>query len=362
MNYNAYLQEKLSKLIFLNIKKEALETIFKSIKFKQEFYIPINSSKLVEKIDAQNNLDNIEVSMIIEGMFYVLGADENFKYNHIYKKIVNSDDTYIKSIKKSIYEAIKRGSIEDACVFLKGLVTVENTKENNEKLLIVLEELRKQNDIFTEAEIAQIEEIKKEFANCPVPYLYEAILKKDKLDYEGSFMAFNQYISLDGATSSDIESMMKDVKVYRDYNKAKEILKDSPIESLKLLLPIVDEYPNKSQIYYDIALGYRLTENYEKAIYYLNEILQEDNTVIEAISELGLNYACLGNYENAITFFRKAFEVTKAIELCTNLIMCYINIGDIKQAEMHLDIAKKINPKDEILNDIEKMLKENRKK
>lgn len=357
MNYSTYLQEKLSKIIFVNIKTEVLESIFKNVKIGEEVYMPINSSKLVDKVYTQNNIEKIEIDMIIKGMFYVLGADDKFKYNKIYKKILESDDNFVKYIKKSIYETIKKAAIEDAYIFIRGLLVIEDTKENNEKILIVLEELRKQNNIFIEAELEQIEKIKKKFADYPVPYLYEALLNRDKLDYECSLLALNEYILLGGAVSKEIENIMKEIKVNRDYNKAKEILSERPMEALKLLLPIVDEYQNKSQIYYDIALGYRLTENYEKAIYYLNEIMAIDNNVIEAISELGINYACIGNYQTAISFFRKAFEMTKAIEICTNLIMCYINIGDTNQARIHLDIAKKIDSKDEIVINIEKMLK-----
>ena len=63
------------------------------------------------------------------------------------------------------------------------------------------------------------------------------------------------------------------------------------------------------------------------------------------------------NYDNAISYLRKAFEVTRSIEICTNLIMCYINNGDLKNAEAHKDIAKKIDPNDEVLLEIENYLK-----
>lgn len=356
MDYNSYIQEKLSKLIFLNIKNDVLQSIFKNVKIKEEVYIPIYSSKLVHDISIGDSIDEIKVHMIIEGMFYVLGADKNFKYNKIYKEILSSDDLYGKSIKKSIYESIKCGLIEDAFIYLNGLIVIEDTKENNEKLLIVLEELRKQNDIFIETEFEHIEKMKTEFPNYSLPYLYEGILRKDKLDFDGSMIALNEYIKLGGNKSTEVEEMIKEVQINRNYNKAKEIISDEPMEALKLLIPIAEDYHNRNQIYYDIALGYRLIKNHEKAIYYLNEILGMDGNVIEAISEMGINYACIGNYKEAITFFRKAFKVTKAIEICTNLIVCYINIGDLDQAKKHLEIAKKINPNDEILLKIDKML------
>ena len=80
--------------------------------------------------------------------------------------------------------------------------------------------------------------------------------------------------------------------------------------------------------------------------------------MIEVINEFGINYACLENYEMAIQYFRKAFEVTKSIEICTNLVMCYINVKNIEQAKIHLDIAKKIDAKDEIVIQLEKLFTE----
>ena len=58
----------------------------------------------------------------------------------------------------------------------------------------------------------------------------------------------------------------------------------------------------------------------------------------------------------AIQYFRKAFEVTKSIEICTNLVMCYLNVKDFEQARIHLDIAKKIDAKDEIVIQLENQL------
>lgn len=36
--------------------------------------------------------------------------------------------------------------------------------------------------------------------------------------------------------------------------------------------------------------------------------------------------------------------------------MCYYNLGDMEQARLNLDIAKKIAPDDEIVIDIDKMI------
>ena len=78
-----------------------------------------------------------------------------------------------------------------------------------------------------------------------------------------------------------------------------------------------------------------------------------DSALVEVVNELGINYASLNDFNNAIKYLRKAFEATKSIEICTNLIMCYLNKGDMKHAKLHYDIAKKINSEDEIVKKLE---------
>lgn len=43
-----------------------------------------------------------------------------------------------------------------------------------------------------------------------------------------------------------------------------------------------------------------------------------------------MNYVCFGEYEEVIKYFKKVFEVFKEVEICINIIMCYINLGDIE--------------------------------
>ena len=74
------------------------------------------------------------------------------------------------------------------------------------------------------------------------------------------------------------------------------------------------------------------------------------------VVELGLNYACLGEYEEALIYFKKSFEASRDVEICTNIIMCYINLKDMKNAKLHLAIAKELNSEDEIVKEIENLI------
>ena len=81
-----------------------------------------------------------------------------------------------------------------------------------------------------------------------------------------------------------------------------------------------------------------------------------ESGILEVINELGVNYACLGDFETAIKYFKKGFEASKDVEICTNIVMCYLNLGDKENAKLHLDIAKKLNSEDEVVVELDRIL------
>lgn len=131
---------------------------------------------------------------------------------------------------------------------------------------------------------------------------------------------------------------------------------ESPEKSIGLLLSLVDVFDSNPLLYYYLGVAYRKLDNYEKAIYYLNESLNIESGILEVVNELGVNYACLGDFETAIKYFKKGFEASKDVEICTNIVMCYLNLGDKENAKLHLDIAKKLNPEDEVVVDLDRIL------
>lgn len=352
MSIESYLLEKLSKVLFLEIKKESKINDFK---FVENTFLPVRGDEIVDKAKAGENLEHIPVNMFIEGMFYVLGADKEFKFNETYKKLIQhvpNSDRFIKGI---IFKYIKEEKYEDAYILLRGLLEMDESKEVFDKALLLVDALRNKNNNFKDEELNLIQR-GKAISNYTKPYYYEALIKRDDKDFQGALYAVNQYISLGGQVTEEVSELKTSLNTITEYDKGKEMVYEAPKEALKILLPLVDTLGDSAEIYYFIAVAYRVLENFEKAVYYLNEALAISSDYIEVVNELGINHACLGNYDFAIQYFRKAFEVTKSIEICTNLIMCYININDTTQAKLHLEIAKKLDSKDEIVLELEGIL------
>lgn len=354
MDSKTYFSEKLSALLFLEIKKNSKINDFVIL---DDVYFPVRTNEIIQKVKKKEDFDNIPVNLFIEGMFYVLGADELFKYNKEYKKIINTVPSAAGFIKGVIFKEIEKENYEEAYIILKGLLIVEETKENYDKIFLIVDKLRLSNIMFKDEELILIENAKK-ISGYSTPYFYEAIVfySEDKKDL--ALLAIRNYGEFGGEQTTEVIELKNILETETSFQKAKELVPSNPKGALEILVPLMEQLGDNPDVYYHSAVAYRILQNYEKAIYYLNEAAAIDKDLIEVVNEFGINYACLENYEVAIQYFRKAFEVTKSIEICTNLVMCYLNVNNIEQARLHLDIAKKIDPKDEILVELENLFTE----
>ena len=362
MSYKAIFKEKLSKMIFLEINKEGfLEAISngENIKLKnKDLYLPIDVDYISGNIKNQSNMSNIPIYKFVEGMLFALGADEDFKYNEDYEKVLNLIEESLNFGKKLVAEKINQNKYDDAFILLKGLLKIKKEIEFYEKIFLIGEYIRKQDSNFSEEQKSVIAECKDYFLNYPMAYYYNALILRDEEEIFKAFIEMNEYLNKGGEKTEDFILVFNELKDSVEYEKGKELSEEDPESALEKLLPLLESYGNNPMLYLHIAVAYRNLGNSEKAIYYLNESLSVEDAYVETINELGLNYAILEDFENAVKYFRKAFEATRNIEICTNLIMCYININNLEEAKRHLEIANKINSQDEIVIQLNSMLKD----
>lgn len=344
--------DKLKDVFFFDLKTEAIKENF-SVDLNNKISFPVRAKRLINDVTNSSYNEGFPISYIIEGMFFILGADPKFKYTKDYISILDKNEFVV--IKKIIADEVNKNELVDAFILLKGLIVIEPNAENYEKLLMVVQKLSETNGDFIDEEKAIIEE-GKSVGRFPSVYLYDAMLKRKEGDYELAEFAINKYVEIGGVVDEEISKFIEEVSQSKDFNLGKELAYKNPNESIKILLPMIDTFKENTSLLYNIAIAYRNLKNHEKAIFYLNEVMRLDSNIVEVFNELGLNYASIEDYGNAIMYFRKAFEVTQSIEICTNLILCYYNNKNMEQAKLHLDIAKKIMPEDEIVIQLEKML------
>ena len=353
-------KDKLSKLLFLEMKKDGFKrsiNIPDNVKFKNDdLYMPISSEYVAANANDEIKLNNLPIYYFVEGMFIAFGADKNIKYNDDYGMILSYIPDCEECVKSLIAERIKKDRLEDAYVLLKGLYRYTREEEILVKLLAIGETIREKDSSFDELLMEEIEECKERFTKSPEPHLYNALILKDKGDYKGAEAEINEYINKGGKKTPEIEQIISNINNVSHFEKAVDCLKEEPKKAIELLLPLSEEFEENPLVYYYLGVGYRKLQNHETAIHYLKKSLSLESGSLEVVNELGLNYASIKDYEEALKCFRKAFEASKEVDICTNIVMCYINLGDKEQAKLNLDIAKKMAPEDEIVIEIDQML------
>lgn len=360
MSFKTMYKDKLSKLLFLELNKDGFKkniNIPSYVEFKnEELYMPISAEYVASNANNEVKIHNLPIYYFIEGMFIAFGADENIRYNDDYGTILSYIPDSEECVKSLIADKIKHDKLEDAYILLKGLYRYTREEEILLKLLAVGETIREKDSSFSEILLEDIYECKEKFYKCPEPHLYNALILKSNDDYKGAEVEINEYLNKGGKNTPEIEQIVTDVANISHYEKAIELVKDEPKKAIELLVPLSEQFNKNPLVYYYLAVCYRKLENYDKAIYYLQQSLLIESGILEVVNELGINYACLGDYESAIKYFKKAFEASKEVEICTNIVMCYINLGDNEQAKLNLEIAKKLAPEDEIVIEIDQML------
>ncbi|WP_374940954.1 tetratricopeptide repeat protein [Clostridium mucosae] len=360
MDYNAAFKEKLGKLLFLEMDKEGFKksvNIPSYVDFKnKDLYLPISPEYITSNVNDEIKLKNLPIYYFVEGMFLAMGADENLRFNDDYETIL----TYIKDtescIKSIISKKINDDKLIDAYLLLKGFYRYSKDIDVMKKVLLVGENLREKDNAFKNIILQDIEYCEENSLKIPEAYLYKTLILKDDGDFKGSKVAINEYLNNGGKKTEEVNILIDDITNISNYEVAIEHLKDDPVKTVKLLLELLEKFENNPLVYYYLGVAYRKLENYEKAIYYLNESLARESGIYEVVVELGINYACINDFESAIKYFKKAFEVIKEVEICTNIVMCYMNLNNLEEAKLHLDIAKKLDPEDEIVKDLEKIL------
>ncbi|MHC1720656.1 MAG: tetratricopeptide repeat protein [Clostridiaceae bacterium] len=340
MDLKTYFSDKLDKFVFLQIKGE-------------EAYLPVRSSAIIEEIKEEGGLEKIPLGQFLYGMFFMLGADEKFRYKEDYLRIISRTEGSIKYIKGKIAEEIKNGNYEDGYILLKGLSVMEKSQDVFSKLIMLLEALREKDPAFKEEELMILTEAK-EIKGYHEAWYYDAVLKREGKDYQGALESMDRFIELSGTAENEVLELRDSLARSSNYEKGKELMFEDPQKALALLIPLKDEFEDDAALLYYIGVCYRVLGNYEKSIYYLEQALALDKDLIQVVNELGIDYASLGDFETAVLYLRKAFEATKSVEICTNLVMCYLNMGKLEDAKTHLQIAEKLDPDDEVVLELKK--------
>src|SRR5471030_303232 len=231
-NYKTIYKDKLSKILFLEMNKDGFKksiNIPDNVEFKNdELYMPISAEYVAANANDEIKINNLPIYYFIEGMFITFGADKNIKYSDDYATILSYIPDCEECVKSLIADRIKKDRLEDAYILLKGLYIYTKEEEILTKLLAVGETIREKDSSFSELLLQEIDECKKNFKKSPEPYLYNAIILKDKGEYKRAEVEINEYINKGGRRTPDIEQIVIDISNISNFERAIDYLKEEP--------------------------------------------------------------------------------------------------------------------------------------
>lgn len=356
MDYVNQLKRQLSTLIFLEINKNVLTEQYpleELLHLEEDLYLPLSPEYIAEHI-TEDFTKNLPLGEFVKGMYFVAGADPVFNQVALYKTILRALERQ-QVIKGYSVKLLKEEKKEEALTYLLGLYTIHGEEDVLKNLLVLLEELSLKNQevlplMLTYAEKA----MEKDLLEGP---LFKGSALRLQGDFRGALFFIREYLRLGGEETPELTEEIEFLDRKTRITEGEEILYEEPQKFLTLVLPLLSREEDNPRLLLMIAIAYRILGNHEKAIYYLNDALAMDGAYVDVLNEMGINYAALGNYEEAAQYFHKIFQDVRTIEILTNLIMCYINLGDFDKAKEHVAIGELMDSEDEILVEIKDYLK-----
>jgi tetratricopeptide (TPR) repeat protein len=332
MDFRQGLKEKLSKLIFLELKKDFAARAFKAdglMDIEGEVYVPLSPDYIAKNLE-RDMIKNLPVGEFVKGMYYCLGADRGFRNTEAYRLML--ENIGMESLVKGLVaRLIKDGRKDEAIIYLLGLYEVHGEKDVTLNTLALLEELSIEDRSYLDGFLALAEEVSQKGLLEAKLFLGSALRMKG--DFPKALVVLRDYIIAGGEETPELSSELERIGRKALLEESEAVLYEDPGRFLEMILPILTSESDNPKLLLQVAIAYRNLKNHDKAIFYLNEALALDD-----------GYA-------------DVFDRTMTIEVLTNLIMCYVNLGDMESAMKHIAIGEKISPDDDVLTDIKKFLK-----
>lgn len=347
MDYNLYMRTEIEKTLFIEIKEDLTLNIEGAPVLKKGEY-PVLSEDLIN--NAISNIDSLTPDMLIKGMLHLIACDPSFRYNDQYIEFVKN----IPELKNYIIMHInnnKNNNLKKSIVYTSALVKLYAEKEfMYNKVLLLMQHYENTGLAFLEEEIIEnLNRLDREFPyyTPPLYHLGEYYLNKD-LDISKIYL--RRCLEGDnGEIAEKAEELLNRIKSVDKFDEAVDLIKTGQgLEALKILIPICIKDPENFDAKFYSAVAYRQTENYTKALLYLDELtaLAERS---EVYSEIALNLAELGDYKTSLLNLKKALKITPDdAGIISNIGVCQLNLGDFEEALKTFELVHRLDPQDDI--------------
>lgn len=356
-----YFKKYTDKISFIELKDNRMLNI-DGYKIQDDIPLPIITDDLVNEIKQGNLQDEINMTNIIDGIIFIVGVDDEFKYLKEYKEILLS---YGRNIEEYIfYKGIRyieneKHDLGSICFRALKIVSPKNINgkfnyalalETIAKSFFAVEEDETGLEFISDAtlELESILDIDKSYA---LAYYKLGYHYKFNHQYLKTKLIWNKYLLLDRddlrlqEIRIELENIENDVNFEAGITYLSKGDYEKALEQFFKLLPKLEKW---WELNYYLGLSYKGLGEYKKAIEHFYMALEENKQVAEIYNELGISYISMGEFEDSIKAFTQGIEeIDDDYKLFFNRGLAYLQINDLKMAYNDIKRAVDINPKDE---------------
>ncbi|MBR6701050.1 MAG: tetratricopeptide repeat protein [Firmicutes bacterium] len=380
-NVEKYFKEAMDRIVFINLSDEFVDR-HQSLRFLKGIPIPV-SLDVIEKEARKTESGKMGFSpaAAAQAMTFVIGANKNFPYAEQYKRFLkyNVKGLYLVMLGSGI-DMAQSGKYMEAAILFRATDIYDRWVRKDAKLtaptardpklpespealynyaracrdIYMNEEEEDANKkvVFREESVKAFEQLTKEFPEYDQSYYFLGFFYMNKKLYAEAKEVWTKFLALtkEEAMAEDVRERMSQVDDLIIYEKGYlEVMNDRAQNGLDILLPLYEKYKEWWNLLFFIGLGYRKLGEFEKAIFFFEEVSRIKPSQSDAYNELGLCYASLNDYANAEKYFKKAALIEdNDPELLCNLAAVYINCGRLEEAVETLLKAEEMAPGEEI--------------
>lgn len=358
---NEYFKKKTENVTFIELKDDITVDI-KGYPINSYIPLPITTDSLVQELKTGNLEEEIKISHIIEGIIYLMGIDEEFKYIKDYKNIL---EAYSDKIRDYIFyrgiEFITKNDYDNGAIYLRALKFIDpNSVDGTFNYALALEEIAKRffdNEDektgleFLNKSTLELESILDIDINYALAYYKLGYHYKYFEQYLKAQLIWKKYLPLDKdelrkqEVRDELEIIEDNVSLesgltYMSYNQF-----DKALDMFLKLLPKNKEW---WELKYLIGGCYKELEDYKVAIEFFTEALELHKTESDVYNELGITLFVIGDIEKAIEVFTEGIEnIAEDYKLLFNRGLGYLQLGELNNAYIDINNAWELNPHDE---------------
>ena len=368
--FQGFYEKTRNDISFITLKEGAsIKFKDKTFKADKELPVPVRIQNLLRDIKKQDEVDGITLNNIIDGIIYITGTDTGFEFLKDYRRVLDTLSFDIKPYIVYCINNFEENQYEDAVVYGKALVNIEENEKSCFVFASALENmgLKYAGESSEEKSQYYLEEANKYFEKCldyndkfALAYYKLGFYYKRSAQYVKAELVWNkhQLIDDDVLRIDEIRNELIQLKPYVDFeNGYNLVLKEKPEEGLELLLPLVKIFGCWWRLLFFIGLAYRTLKQYDIAETYFENVLKLEEDQKDALNELGLCKLCRGKYVEAAELFTDLLNIDPGnCEVFCNRAVAYMYNEQLDRAREDIQTALKINPNDSVALNIKEEL------